>query len=199
MEFPEECLWLIGRVSQKLLARNMTMCTAESCTGGLAAALCTGVPGGSRWFCGSIVAYADSVKTRLLGVGKELLTAHGAVSEPVVKAMALGALAATGAAAALAVTGIAGPGGGSAEKPVGTVWFATAVYPSRHLAVHPQGPAIAAFCRTFSGYRDEIRLAAVPAGLEALDVALAGLQAAPAPTGQDTASTAGRSTDSPRG
>ncbi|MDR1686919.1 MAG: nicotinamide-nucleotide amidohydrolase family protein [Desulfovibrio sp.] len=173
MEIPEEGLWLIGRVSRKLLARNMTMCTAESCTGGLAAALCTGVPGSSRWFCGSIVAYADSVKTRLLGVSKVLLTAHGAVSGPVAEAMALGALAATGAASALAVTGIAGPGGGSAEKPVGTVWFATAVYPSRNLADHPQGPAITSFCRTFSGYRDEVRLAAALAGLEAVETALA--------------------------
>jgi nicotinamide-nucleotide amidase len=192
MEFPEEGLWLIGRVSQKLLARNMTMCTAESCTGGLAAALCTGVPGSSRWFCGSIVAYADSVKTRVLGVDKKLLATHGAVSGPVAEAMALGALAATGAASALAVTGIAGPGGGSAEKPVGTVWFATAAYPSRNLAAHPQGPTTASFCRTFAGYRDEVRLAAALAGLEALEAALAR-------TGEDALSAAGRSTDSPRG
>jgi nicotinamide-nucleotide amidase len=173
MEFPEESLWLIGRVSRKLLARNMTMCTAESCTGGLAAVLCTGIPGSSRWFCGSIVAYADTVKTRVLGVGKDLLAEYGAVSGPVAEAMAVGALSATGAASALAVTGIAGPGGGSAEKPVGTVWFATAAYPSRNLAAHPQGPTVASFCRTFAGYRDDIRLAAVSAGLEALEAALA--------------------------
>ncbi|MDR1946715.1 MAG: CinA family protein [Desulfovibrio sp.] len=172
MEFPEEGLWLIGRVSRKLLDRNLTLCTAESCTGGLASVLCIGVPGSSRWFCGSIVAYSDSVKTRVLGVSKELLAEHGAVSGPVVEAMAVGALAVTGATCALAITGIAGPGGGSAEKPVGTVWFATAVYPSRNLAAHPRGPVVTSFCRNFTGYRDAIRLAAALAGLEATEVAL---------------------------
>jgi PncC family amidohydrolase len=172
MQFPEETLRLIDRVSRKLLDRNMTMCTAESCTGGLAAVLCTAVPGSSRWFRGSIVAYADSVKTRILGVGKEILAAHGAVGKAAAEAMALGATAATGAASALAVTGIAGPGGGSGEKPVGTVWFATATYPSGNPAACPQGPAITSFSRFFEGSRDEIRLAAALAGMEALEAAL---------------------------
>ena len=148
---------LIGALSEKLMARNMLLGTAESCTGGLIAALCTAVPGSSRWFAGGVVSYANSVKSGLLGVDPALLSAHGAVSGPVVEAMAKGALDALGVDASLAVSGVAGPDGGSADKPVGTVWVAaglsTRVTARRHL---------------FPGDRDEVRLAAALAALEAV-------------------------------
>lgn len=109
-----------------LAARGWTLASAESCTGGALAAALTGVPGASRVFVGGIVAYGNPVKTVQLGVPEGMLEAHGAVSEPVVRAMAEGARAATGAAVGVAATGIAGPGGGTPEKPVGTVWIAVA-------------------------------------------------------------------------
>ena len=148
---------LIDTLSEKLMARNMLLGTAESCTGGLIAALCTAVPGSSRWFAGGVVSYANSVKSGLLGVDPALLATHGAVSGPVVEAMAKGALDALGVDASLAVSGVAGPDGGSADKPVGTVWVAaglsTRVTARRHL---------------FPGDRDEVRLAAALAALESV-------------------------------
>ncbi len=104
-------------------ARGLTLATAESCTGGMVAARLTDVPGSSDVFLGGVVAYADAVKRRELGVPAELLAAHGAVSAEVAAAMAAGARARLGAEVAVAVTGIAGPGGGSAEKPVGLVFL----------------------------------------------------------------------------
>ncbi len=104
-------------------ARGLTLATAESCTGGMVAARLTDVPGSSDVFLGGVVAYADRVKRSELGVPAELLAAHGAVSAEVAAAMAAGARARLGAQAAVAVTGIAGPGGGSAEKPVGLVFL----------------------------------------------------------------------------
>ena len=105
-------------------SQGMTIGVAESCTGGMLGARLTAVPGCSDIVRGGIIAYEDSVKQSLLGVSPDLLREHGAVSEPVVRAMASGLRAALGVGAALAITGIAGPGGGSAEKPVGTVWIA---------------------------------------------------------------------------
>ena len=106
--------------------RGVRLATAESCTGGLIAAALTDVPGSSQVFGGSVVAYANETKSALLGVEPTILAAHGAVSEPVARAMARGALAIPGTALAVATTGIAGPGGGSPDKPLGTVWFAIA-------------------------------------------------------------------------
>jgi len=117
---------LEGVVLDALAARGWTLATAESCTGGAIAAALTGVPGASRVFAGGIVAYGNPVKTAQLGVPEGLLETHGAVSEPVVRAMAEGVRAATGANVGVSATGVAGPGGGTPEKPVGTVWIAVA-------------------------------------------------------------------------
>jgi nicotinamide-nucleotide amidase len=114
----------IARLGEALRARGRTLATAESCTGGLLASSLTDVPGSSDWFRGAVVAYANGVKTGVLGVPEDALAAHGAVSEAVVRAMARGAARVLDAQCAVAVSGIAGPGGGSAEKPVGTVWMA---------------------------------------------------------------------------
>ncbi|MDR3073690.1 MAG: CinA family protein [Deltaproteobacteria bacterium] len=118
---------LIGELSISLSRIGYWLVTAESCTGGLIAALCTDVAGSSGWFKGGVVAYANELKENLLGVPAEGIREHGAVSGPVVRHMALGALARCGADAAIAVSGVAGPGGGLPEKPVGTVWIAVAL------------------------------------------------------------------------
>lgn len=123
----EALLERIGKVGELLRARGLWLCTAESCTGGLVAATLTDVAGSSEWFRGAVVAYANEVKQACLGVPGEALMAHGAVSGPVVLAMARGACAALGAQCSVAVSGIAGPGGGTPDKPVGTVWMAWSV------------------------------------------------------------------------
>ena len=112
------------RVLQLLRARGQTLATAESCTGGLIASMLTRIPGSSDGFHAGFVTYANEIKEAVLGVPAEILETHGAVSEAVVIAMAEGAMARSGADYAIAVSGIAGPGGGSADKPVGTVWLA---------------------------------------------------------------------------
>ena len=117
---------LPARVGEQLLHRSRTIAVAESCTGGLVGARLTEVPGSSSYFVGGAIAYANAVKVAVLGVPELLLEEHGAVSEPVALAMAEGALSAFGADLAVATTGIAGPSGGSPEKPVGTVYIALA-------------------------------------------------------------------------
>jgi len=107
-----------------LESNGLSITTAESCTGGLIAAALTDVAGSSAWFNQGIVSYANSAKIGLLGVDESMLKEHGAVSEPVVCAMASGAKQAAKANIAVAVSGIAGPGGGTVDKPVGTVWIA---------------------------------------------------------------------------
>jgi nicotinamide-nucleotide amidase len=111
-------------VGEALAARGETIATAESCTGGLLGQLLTEVGGSSRWYAGGFVTYSNAMKESALGVSAELLRTHGAVSEPVVLAMAEAARARSGAAWAVSITGVAGPGGGTADKPVGTVWLA---------------------------------------------------------------------------
>lgn len=113
-------------VLDTLRGRTLTLATAESCTGGLIAAALTAIAGSSDVVECGFVTYSNAAKARILGVPDCLIASHGAVSEPVARAMAEGALARSAAGVSVAVTGIAGPGGGSAEKPVGTVWFATA-------------------------------------------------------------------------
>ena len=106
-----------------LLERHWQMATAESCTGGMIAAACTDLAGSSSWFERGFVTYSNAAKHDSLGVPQDLIAQHGAVSEAVARAMAQGALAHSQAQVAVAVTGVAGPTGGSAAKPVGTVWF----------------------------------------------------------------------------
>ena len=118
---------LVQALAAKLLSRGWMLATAESCTGGLIAAACTDLAGSSSWFERGFVTYSNAAKAQMLGVDAALIAQHGAVSEPVARAMAQGALQRAHAQVALAVTGVAGPGGGSADKPVGTVWFAWAL------------------------------------------------------------------------
>lgn len=110
-------------LAEALKARGLTCATAESCTGGLIGGAFTAVPGSSEWYVGGVISYANSVKTGILGVREADLAAYGAVSEAVVRSMALGVCRVTGADIACAVSGVAGPGGGTPEKPVGTVWI----------------------------------------------------------------------------
>ena len=117
---------LAERVGQKLRAAERRLATAESCTGGWVAKAVTDVPGSSKWFERGYVTYSNEAKMRDLGVGAATLESFGAVSEQVVREMAEGALRVAGASVALAVSGIAGPDGGTAGKPVGTVWFCAA-------------------------------------------------------------------------
>lgn len=117
---------LSGLVANFLIKKKWMLASAESCTGGLIAATCTDLSGSSAWFERGFVTYSNAAKSELLGVDAALIETHGAVSEPVARAMASGALARSHAQVALAVTGVAGPGGGSVDKPVGTVWFAWA-------------------------------------------------------------------------
>lgn len=148
-------------VADLLLEKHWLLATAESCTGGLIAATCTDLAGSSRWFERGFVTYSNAAKCELLGVDAALIAAHGAVSEPVAAAMASGALAHSQAQVALAVTGLAGPGGGSAEKPVGTVCFGFAL-PGLLLTE----------TQYFEGDRAEVRMAAVHHALVRLTVLL---------------------------
>jgi nicotinamide-nucleotide amidase len=133
--------------------------TAESCTGGLAAGLLTEIPGSSDVVERGYVTYSNTSKSETIDVPPKLITAHGAVSEPVARAMAEGALARSGADLAVAITGVAGPGGGSAEKPVGLVWFATA---------RRDGATESLECRFGDLGRSQVRLEAVRTALEQL-------------------------------
>lgn len=114
---------LCRRLGDALLARGLMLATAESCTGGRIAGACTDLAGSSQWFERGFVTYSNLAKSEQLGVDPALIEREGAVSEAVARAMAEGALAHSAARVAVAVTGIAGPTGGSPEKPVGTVWF----------------------------------------------------------------------------
>lgn len=148
---------LLLALADALLARHWMLVTAESCTGGLIAAACTDLAGSSLWFERGLVSYSNAAKTELLGVPTALIAQHGAVSEPVVRAMAEGALAHSAAQVSLAVTGVAGPSGGSADKPVGTVWFAWCVAGQTH-----------SHCRQWPGNRQSVRAATVAYALNEL-------------------------------
>lgn len=112
-----------AQLATALQARGWLLATAESCTGGMIAAACTDLSGSSNWFERGFVTYSNEAKAELLGVAMESIAQHGAVSEVVARAMAFGAIRHSRAQVSVAVTGVAGPTGGSADKPVGTVWF----------------------------------------------------------------------------
>jgi nicotinamide-nucleotide amidase len=148
-----------------LIARGWRLATAESCTGGLIAAACTALPGSSAWFELGWVTYSNAAKTTQLGVPTDCIDTHGAVSLAVAEAMARGAWQHAGAECAVSVTGIAGPTGGSAEKPVGTVCFGW-VTPGR------DGPLAWTESRWFAGDRTAVRQQAACHALSALVMAL---------------------------
>ncbi len=148
---------LVEQLARELRARGLMMATAESCTGGLIAGACTDLSGSSDWFERGFVTYSNAAKHALLGVPALLIEQQGAVSEPVARAMAAGALAHSPAQLAVAVTGVAGPTGGSAEKPVGTVWFGWAT---------PQG--VFTEHQRFDGDRAAVRQATVRHALAGL-------------------------------
>jgi len=146
---------LVQRIAERLARRGVLLATAESCTGGWAAQALTALAGSSNWFERGFVTYSDAAKEEMLGVRAETLARYGAVSEEAAREMALGALSRSHAGVALAITGIAGPGGGSPAKPVGTVSFAWAL----------TGGAPRSETRRFAGDREAVRRQAVERAL----------------------------------
>lgn len=154
----EALIALAKTLAHDLKVAGRSLATAESCTGGWIAQVLTSVPGSSRWFERGFVTYSNMSKRELLGVKTDTLVRFGAVSEQTARAMAEGALAHSHADMAVAVTGIAGPGGGTPEKPVGTVCFAWAQREQPTFSI----------TRHFSGDREEIRRRSVAAAIEGL-------------------------------
>ena len=152
---------LAGQVARHLLARQMRLVTAESCTGGLVAAHLTGIPGSSDWFEGGFVTYRPSAKVRMLGVDPACLERYSAVSEPVASQMAIGALTHSDASVSVAITGVAGPGGGNIITPVGTVWFAWGL-------ADEQATCVQTSQHHLDGTRQEVREQAVQIALQGL-------------------------------
>ncbi|MEF3697787.1 CinA family protein [Desulfolutivibrio sp.] len=145
---------IVPRLAALLTEGQLSLATAESCTGGLVGHILTNQLGASDWYLGGVVAYANSIKTGLLGVPGAILASAGAVSRETVLAMAEGARKATGAACAVAVSGLAGPDGGTPDKPVGTVWMAFATPGETD-----------AQCFQFTGSREEIKAKTAAAAL----------------------------------
>jgi len=154
---------LAGRLGTRLKGAKEVLATAESCTGGWAAQVVTSVAGSSAWFDRGFVTYSNAAKEELLGVRAETLSAHGAVSEETAREMARGALERSKATVAVSITGVAGPTGGTPEKPVGTVCFAWA-----------RGSAVRSETRRFAGDRESIRRQSVILALEGVMRALGG-------------------------
>lgn len=157
-----ELLQLATKTGVRLLDAERRIVTAESCTGGWIAKVLTDVPGSSGWFLGGVVAYSNALKQSLLGVRSSTLAQHGAVSEAAAREMAIGALETLGGQVAIAVTGIAGPGGGQPGKPVGTVWFAWAWRDNDEIETRVA-------LETFSGDREAVRRETVERALRELD------------------------------
>ncbi|WP_108445225.1 CinA family protein [Halomonas denitrificans] len=147
---PQDLRRLAERLGEGCRARGITVTAAESCTGGGVASAITEVAGSSAWFETGYVTYANGAKTRLLGVPEALLAEHGAVSREVVEAMVVGACRDSGAALGVAISGVAGPGGGSPDKPVGTVWLAWG-----------GAEGVESACHRFPGDRAAVRAQAV--------------------------------------
>jgi len=153
-----ELMHLSERIGQALNARGATVTTAESCTGGWVAKVITDIAGSSAWFERGFVTYSNEAKSQMIGVKPTTLEQHGAVSEPVVVEMAIGAIKAARADYAISISGIAGPDGGTATKPVGTVWFGFA---------SAAGEGITR-CECFSGDRENVRRQATAYALQTL-------------------------------
>ena len=151
-----------SRLAETLLARGLKLATAESCTGGWIAKCCTDLAGSSAWFERGYISYSNAAKQQLLDVASEVLESEGAVSEAVAHQMAAGAIAKSDADVSIAVTGIAGPDGGSAEKPLGTVWFGWG-FPNE---------AVQTECVCFGGDREAVRRQTVMHALEGLTARL---------------------------
>lgn len=149
---------LVNDIGRQAVAENVMIATAESCTGGWIAQEITAVAGSSAWFDRGFVTYSNQSKHEMLGVAEQTLEQHGAVSEPVVIEMAEGVLLHSSAQLSVVTSGVAGPGGGSAEKPVGTVWFAW--------AVRDKPTRTAVF--QFNGDRESVRKQAVRVALEGI-------------------------------
>jgi len=148
---------LVVRLAEQLVANGWKMAAAESCTGGWISKVCTDVPGSSAWFERAFITYSNEAKNQMLGVDEKLLLEFGAVSREVAEAMAEGAAANAPVQVSVAVTGVAGPDGGSDEKPVGTVWFAWSV-----------DQKIVSECCRFDGDREAVRRQTVEHALERL-------------------------------
>jgi nicotinamide-nucleotide amidase len=161
MAEPESIGTLADAFVGELIDRGVTVATAESCTGGWIAKALTDIAGSSAAFGVGIVSYSNAAKSTLLHVDAETLAQHGAVSEAVVEAMASGVLRLSGADMAVAVSGVAGPDGGTVEKPVGTVWCAWAQSTSN-------GPAVDTERRVFAGDRESVRSQTVIWALQGL-------------------------------
>lgn len=146
----------VASIAQGLLSNGLWLTTAESCTGGLIAAACTALPGSSRWFERGFVTYSNAAKQDMLGVPADTIARFGAVSSETVMAMAFGALVHSKADIAISVSGIAGPDGGSADKPVGTVWFGLA----------RKGVDVEARVQQFNGERAAVREQALEYALQ---------------------------------
>lgn len=149
---------LVQKVADKFIKQQRRLATAESCTGGWVSKIITDMAGSSQWFDCAIVTYSNQAKQDLLGVSEQLLREHGAVSEQTVRAMVEGLLERSQADVGISISGIAGPGGGTEQKPVGTVWIAWAVKADK---TNSQ-------CFRFSGDRNEIRKKAVAEALSIL-------------------------------
>lgn len=169
MASDDELYQLALRVGIGLRRHALRLSTAESCTGGWLAKAITDVPGSSQWFERGYVSYSNEAKQQDLGVQPAILAAHGAVSGEVVEQMALGALRASGATLAIAISGVAGPDGGTIEKPVGLVWFALA---------RSETDLLSEACR-FAGDREAVRRQAVMKALQLIEAAVQRVSGAP--------------------
>ena len=163
---------LVTSVAQALLQHGWMLSTAESCTGGLIAGACTEVPGSSEWFERGFVSYSNEAKHDMLGVPHELIEQHGAVSEAVVQAMAIGAMRHSLAQVSLAVTGVAGPSGGTKDKPVGTVWFAWATPSDTGPTLGAETAWVKSEVKQFAGTRQEVRQQTIAHSLRVLHALL---------------------------
>jgi len=157
-DYSESTTQLVEELSELLIDKSWTIATAESCTGGMIAAALTEIAGSSAWFHQGVVSYANHAKTALLDVDETTLQQYGAVSEQVVEEMAVGICRKAAANVAIAVSGVAGPGGGSIDKPVGTVWIAWALGPGN----------VQSACFLFDGDRSNVRAGALTEALRGI-------------------------------